>query len=148
MPTGGGKTVCYVVPALLENKVTVVIFPLLSLLIDQCHRLRSKGVPVCYLMSEMDQNERDTIFHKLTTSPLEYKFLFLTPETVLSQETLCLLQDLASKHLLNFFVIDEAHCIDSWGFHFRPSYHQLWKLNEFGQPILAMTGTTIQLNTS
>lgn len=79
MPTGGGKTVCYVVPALLDNKVTVVIFPLLSLLIDQCQRLRSKGIPVCYLMSDMDQNERDTIFHELTTSTLEYKLLFVTP---------------------------------------------------------------------
>ena len=140
MPTGGGKTICYAVPTLLQEKVTVVVFPLLSLLIDQCQRFRSKGIPVCYVMSEMDVQERETALHKLSSSPLEYKFLFVTPETLLSNETLSPLQDLAEKQLINFIVIDEAHCIDSWGFNFRPSYRELWKLKVFGVPIIAMTG--------
>ncbi|KAM7434908.1 ATP-dependent DNA helicase RecQ [Porites harrisoni] len=89
MPTGGGKTICHQVPAVMEQKITVVIFPLLALLLDQVERLRSRGLNVCYLMSEMA----------------------------------------------------ETHCIDMWGFHFRPSYSELWKLTEFGRPILAMTGT-------
>ena len=68
-------------------------------------------------------------------------FVFATPETVLAPALFNLLQRLSSENLINFLVIDEVHCIDSWGFHFRPSYSELWKLQTFGCPILAMTGT-------
>ena len=67
MPTGGGKTICYQVPAVMEQKITVVIFPLLALLLDQVERLRSRGLNVCYLMSEMAESEKENIFHKLTS---------------------------------------------------------------------------------
>ena len=141
MPTGGGKTVCYAVPALMEAKITVVIFPLLALLLDQVERMRSRGLNVCYLMSDMDETERESVIHRLHSKPPEYNFLFATPETVLSGCVFDLIQKLASAHLINFFVIDEAHCIDTWDFHFRPSYSELWRLREFRCPILAMTGT-------
>ena len=140
MPTGGGKTICYAVPAVMEQKITVVIFPLLALLLDQVERLRSRGLNVCYLMSEMAQSEKENIFHKLNLNPPEHNFLFVTPETLSTPTVFELLRKISSNDL-NFFVIDEAHCIDMWGFHFRPSYSELWKLAEFGRPILAMTGT-------
>ena len=106
MPTGGGKTVCYAVPALMEAKITVVIFPLLALLLDQVERMRSIGLNVCYLMSDMDETERESIIHRLHSEPPAYNFLFATPETVLSGCVFDLIQKLASDHLINFFVID------------------------------------------
>ena len=140
MPTGGGKTICYAVPALMQDKLTVVVFPLLSLLIDQYQSLQSRGIPVCYLMSSMEQQERQNVLHNLSTTPMKFKLLLVTPETLMSHETFSMLQDLGKRQLLHFFVVDEAHCIVSWGFNFRPSYRDLWKLNEFGVPIVAMTG--------
>ena len=128
MPTGGGKTICYAIPALMEQKITVVIFPLLALLLDQVERMRSQGMNICYFMSDMDPTEKENIMNKLNLTPPEYTFLFLTPETVLSPTVFELVQKLSANNLLNFLVIDEAHCIDTWGFHFRPAYAELWKL--------------------
>ena len=139
MPTGGAKTICYAIPALMQDKLTFVVFPLLSLLIDQYQSLQSRGIPVCYLMS-MEQQERQNVFHNLSTTPMKFKLSLVTPETLMSHETFSMLQDLGKRHLLHFFVVDEAHGIVSWGFNFRPSYRDLWKLNEFGVPIVAMTG--------
>ena len=83
MPTGGGKSICYTVPALMEQKIVVVIFPLLALLLDQVERMKSRGLNVCFLMNDMDDMERLS-YTKLHFNPPEYNCLFLTPETVLS----------------------------------------------------------------
>lgn len=120
MPTGGGKTICYAVPALMKPKVTIVIFPLLALLLDQVERMRSQGLNVCYFMSDMEDADKEIAKRKLQANPPEYHFLFATPETVLAPAVFNLLQKLSSENLINFVVIDEVHCIDSWGFHFRP----------------------------
>ena len=128
MPTGGGKTICYAIPALMEQKITVIIFPLLALLLDQVERMRSQGLNVCYFMSDMDPTEEENIMNKLNLTPPEYTFLFLTPENVLSPTVFELVQKLSANNLLNFLVIDEAHCFDTWGFHFRPASAELWKL--------------------
>ena len=141
MPTGGGKTICYAVPALMKPKVTVVIFPLLALLLNQVERMRSQGLNVCFFMSDMDEAERENAMRKLLATPPEYNFLFATPETVSTPALFELLQKLSSESLINFLVIDEDHCIDTWGFHFRPSYSEFLKLQTFGCPFLAMTGT-------
>ena len=76
MPTGGGKTGCYVVPALMENKIAVV-FPLLALLLDQAERMRSHGLSVCYLMTDMEENERKNVTHQLNATLPENNFLLL-----------------------------------------------------------------------
>ena len=141
MPTGGGKTIRYAVPALMKPKVTIVIFSLLALLLDQVDRMRLEDLNVCYFMSDMEEADREIAQRKLQFNPPEYYFLFATPETVLAPALLNLLQRLSSEKLINFLVIDEEHCIDSWGFHFRLRYSELWKLQTFGCPILAMAGT-------
>ncbi|CAB4007636.1 ATP-dependent DNA helicase [Paramuricea clavata] len=143
MPTGGGKSLCYAVPALMEQKlvVVVVVFPLLALLFDQFERMKSNRLNVGFLMKDMDEMDRQSVIHKLHSNPPEYNLLFLTPETVLSPSVFDLLSKLSSENLINFFVIDEAHCIDTWGFHFRPCYAELWRLGTLGCPIMAMTGT-------
>ena len=141
MPTGGRKSICYAVPALMEQKIVVVIFPLLALLLDQIERMKSRGLNVCSLMKDMDDMERQSVIHKLHFNPPEYNCLFLTPETVLSSLVFDLISKLSADNLINFFVIDEAHCVDTWGFRFRPSYSELWRLGTLGRPILAMTGT-------
>ena len=92
-------------------------------------------------MSEMDETEKENIFHKLNLNPPEYNVPFVTPETVLTPTVFELLRQISSNDLLNFFVIDEAHCIDMWGSHFRPSYSKLRKFADFGGPMSAMTGT-------
>ena len=76
MPTGCGKTVCYAVPAVLENKVAVVVFPLLALMLDQAERLRRLSMNVCYLMNDMEENEKENIIHKLNCNPPDYNFFF------------------------------------------------------------------------
>ena len=96
---------------------------------------------MCYFMSDMEEADREIAKRKLQSNPPEYHFLFATPETELALALLCLLQKLSSENFINFFHIDEVHCIDSWGFHFCSSYSELWKLQEFGCTILAMTGT-------
>ena len=93
---------------------------------------------MCYLMSEMDETEKENIFHKLNLNPPEYNVPFVTPETVLTPTVFELLRQISSNDLLNFFVIDEAHCIDMWGSHFRPSYSKLRKFADFGGPMSAM----------
>ena len=89
----------------------------------------------------MDKTEKENIFHEVNLNPPEYSFLFVTPETVLTPTVFELLRKISSNDLLNFFVIDEAYCIDMWGFHFRPSDSKLRKLADFGGPMLAMTDT-------
>lgn len=92
-------------------------------------------------MTDMEEIEKENVMHKLNSDPPEFNFLFVTPETVLNPLIFKLIQRLTSANLISFFVIDEAHCIDMWGFHFRPSYSELWKVVALGCPILAMTGT-------
>ena len=105
MPTGGGKTICYAVPALMKAKVIVVTFPLLTLLLHQVERMRLQGLNVCYFMSDMDEGDSEIAKRKLQSNPPEYHFLFATPETVLAPALFNLLRKLSSDNLINFFVI-------------------------------------------
>ena len=97
--TGGGKTICYAVPALRKPKVTVVIFPLLALLLDQVERMRLQGLNVCYFMSDMEDADREIAKRKLQSNPPEYHFLFATPETVLAPALFNLLQNLSTENM-------------------------------------------------
>jgi ATP-dependent DNA helicase RecQ len=119
MPTGGGKSLCYQLPALLQDGLTVVVSPLISLMQDQVDQLRENGVAACFLNSSLDYPSHLRIANQVRQG--EVKLLYVAPETLLRPETLVLLDDCQ----VNCLAIDEAHCISAWGHDFRPVYRQL-----------------------
>lgn len=141
MPTGAGKSICYWIPGLATTGVTVVITPLVALLNDQVAKLRNYGVSVCYVNSSMSSEERDMILHELTKEAPCFKFFYLTPESALSPQVTACFEQMVANKALSRFVIDEAHCVDTWVQSFRPSYGSLSQFKQFGQPIAAFTGT-------
>ena len=124
MPTGSGKSLCYQLPALLWEGVTVVVSPLISLMEDQVSQLRELGVPAAYLNSTLSEAEQWGVSQLVRDGRL--KLLYAAPETLLRPQTLRLLESSPIACL----TIDEAHCISQWGHDFRPEYRQLAALRQ------------------
>ncbi|KAL9980641.1 hypothetical protein ACROYT_G009251 [Oculina patagonica] len=141
LPTGAGKTICYAVPGIILHGISIVITPLIALILDQVQRLRGAGVNVSYLISSMKDEEKEVVRHNLSMPNPSYKFLFTTPETITTPSVKSLIQLMSTNKTLAQFVIDEAHCIDYWGFNFRPSYSSLGILKDYDVPIVALTAT-------
>lgn len=141
MPTGGGKSVCYQVPALVLPGLCVVVSPLIALMKDQVEALRANGISAGYLNSSLAAQEQ----YQLENNCLEgkLKLLYVSPEKLLSAGFFSFLKRLQ----INLFAIDEAHCISAWGHDFRPEYTQLKFIKEqFPQvPIIALTATADRL---
>ncbi|MFZ1573536.1 MAG: DNA helicase RecQ [Chlorobiota bacterium] len=139
MPTGGGKSLCYQIPALIFKGLTVVVSPLIALMKDQVDALKINGVPANFLNSTQSQNEQNTIIEQLRNNKL--KLIYLAPERLIGEGNgfLSILKTLD----ISLFAIDEAHCISSWGHDFRPEYLQLstLKVNFPNVPIIALTAT-------
>jgi len=135
MPTGGGKSICFQLPALLFEGVTLVISPLIALMKDQVDGLNANGITADFYNSSQGDKEQQAIFEKVIQK--EIKLLYVAPES------LFLLNDLLNETLISCVAIDEAHCISSWGHDFRPSYQQLGFLkNQLpNTPIIALTAT-------
>ena len=137
MPTGGGKSVCYQIPALMRDGLTVVISPLIALMKDQVEGLKANGIAAAYLNSSLTSHEQDAILWQAKLG--ELKLLYIAPEKLLAGNMLNFFQQLS----VNLFAIDESHCISSWGHDFRPEYRQLTILKEKfpNIPIVALTAT-------
>ena len=137
LPTGGGKSLCYQLPTLLMEGVTVVVSPLLALMHDQVVALRANGIAAAMLSSMQDMEESREIEQQLRAG--EIRLLYVAPERLKNGYFLNLLHDLK----INFFVVDEAHCVSEWGHEFREDYRKLSLLKEqfATTPIAAFTAT-------
>ncbi len=145
MPTGGGKSLCYQIPAIARRRagkgVTVVVSPLIALMHDQVGALHEAGVDACFLNSTLDWQETQEVERRMARA--EITLLYAAPERVTTPRFLELMDALAARGKLSLFAIDEAHCVSQWGHDFRPEYRALTVLHEryAGVPRIALTAT-------
>jgi len=137
MPTGGGKSLCYQIPALVRPGIAIVVSPLIALMQDQVDALKAAGVKAAYLNSTLDWQQQTALEDDIASNALD--LLYIAPERLVQERTLNLLQN-ANVSLI---AIDEAHCVSQWGHDFRPEYRQLGTLaDRFPQvPRIALTAT-------
>lgn len=137
MPTGGGKSLCYQIPALVREGLTLVISPLISLMKDQVDQLKANGVAAECINSSMPREELISVFNRMNSGQL--KMVYVSPERVLMRDFIERLQGLP----LSMIAVDEAHCISQWGHDFRPEYASLGQLKQYFPhvPYMALTAT-------
>ncbi|HVI07059.1 MAG TPA: RecQ family ATP-dependent DNA helicase [Candidatus Binatia bacterium] len=137
MPTGGGKSLCYQLPAVVSGRTAVVISPLISLMQDQAAQLAQMGIPAAVLNSTQKDAEQSAVMKQAREGA--YRLLYVSPERVARGDTMGFLSDVP----VAFFAIDEAHCISEWGHEFRPEYRQLKRLRDKfpDRPIAAFTAS-------
>ena len=140
MPTGGGKSLCFQLPALLRDGLTIVVSPLISLMKDQVDALQTSGIPATYLNSTLDRDEAKARWRGLHRG--EYRMLYVAPERLMLETFL----ERALNWNIAQFAIDEAHCISEWGHDFRPEYRELKRLREHfpETPVMALTATATE----
>jgi ATP-dependent DNA helicase RecQ len=137
MPTGGGKSLCYQLPAVVSGKTAVVVSPLIALMQDQAAQLAQMGIPAAALNSFQNSSERNQVMANARRG--EYRLLYLSPERLAGESTF----DWLANMPVGLFAVDEAHCISEWGHEFRPDYRQLSRLRTRfpGIPIAAFTAS-------
>jgi len=144
MPTGGGKSLCYQLPALLRSGLTVVVSPLIALMQDQVKGLQDNGIAATFLNSSVGGQE--AFQRRLAVLDGRVKLLYVAPERLLSESFLEFLTEVQDTVGLNSFAIDEAHCVSQWGHDFRPEYRQLQQLRQRYPyvPMMALTATATE----
>ncbi len=144
MPTGGGKSLTYQLPALLLPGLTVVISPLIALMQDQVERLQANGIAATFLNSTLSDEERSIRTRDIVAGKI--KLLYVSPERLQTPSFLTLLDHISSSHGLALFAVDEAHCVSEWGHDFRPEYRQIGRLRQRYPvtPVLALTATATE----
>jgi ATP-dependent DNA helicase RecQ len=137
MPTGGGKSICFQIPALITDGTVIVISPLIALMKDQVDGLKANGIPAAFLNSTLTDQESAVIIRQCLAGGI--KLLYISPERLAAAQTIGFLQKLR----ISLFAVDEAHCISSWGHDFRPDYLKLHVLREkfLATPVMALTAT-------
>ena len=140
LPTGGGKSLCFQLPALARDGLTVVVSPLIALMKDQVDALQASGVPATFLNSSLSKEEGRDRFRNLYGG--RFRLLYLAPERLMLDGTL----DALKQWRVNLIAIDEAHCISEWGHDFRPEYRQLAQLRPHfpNVPLMALTATATE----
>ncbi|KAH9662477.1 ATP-dependent DNA helicase q-like 3 [Citrus sinensis] len=143
MPTGGGKSMCYQIPALAKPGIVLVVSPLIALMENQVIGLQEKGIAAEFLSSTQTMQVKTKIYEDLDSGKPSLRLLYVTPELTATPGFMSKLKKIHSRGLLNLVAIDEAHCISSWGHDFRPSYRKLSSLRNYlpDVPILALTAT-------
>ena len=139
LPTGGGKSICFQIPSLMQEGICIVISPLISLMKDQVENIKNRGIKAIAITSEMRYREIDIALTNCIFGG--YKFLYLSPEKLQNE----LVKSKISEMNVNLIAVDEAHCISEWGHNFRPAYRNISQLRLIhpSVPVLALTATAI-----
>jgi len=137
LPTGGGKSICYQVPALAKEGMCLVISPLISLMKDQVDSLKIKGIAAAAIHSGMHPDEQERVLSNARFGAL--KLLYISPERLATDR----IRELLRKSRISLLAVDEAHCVSQWGYDFRPPYLKIAEIRPFipGTPLLALTAT-------
>ena len=136
LPTGGGKSVCFQVPAMMREGIAIVVTPLIALMKDQVQNLNDKGIKALCVNAGMGHREVDIVLNNAAYG--DFKFLYVSPERLGTR----LFKNYVQEMNISFIVVDEAHCISQWGYDFRPDYLQIGKLREVTDaPVIALTAT-------
>ncbi len=137
LPTGGGKSLCYQIPALASDGLTLVVTPLISLIKDQVTQLRNRNIPATCVISGMSRQEIEMVLNRCIFNNI--KLLYISPERIRSR----LFIEHFKQMKINLIAVDEAHCISQWGYDFRPPYLEIAKLREYHPkaPVIALTAT-------
>ena len=137
MPTGGGKSICFQVPGLMNPGICLVISPLIALMKDQVDQLRKRGIKAMAIHSGMRKREIDTLLDNCVYG--DYKFLYVSPERLKTE----IFIERFKKMEVNLIAVDEAHCISQWGYDFRPAYLEIVKIRELAPkvPVIALTAS-------
>ena len=136
LPTGGGKSVCFQVPALMREGIAIVVTPLIALMKDQVQNLNDRGIKALCVNAGMGRREVDLTLNNAAYG--DFKFLYVSPERLGTPLFKSYLQEMN----VSFIVVDEAHCISQWGYDFRPDYLQIGKIREMvDAPVIALTAT-------